>query len=77
MSVFEDKQRINKNYQLATQNKNVDSRARKCEKSMSQLFTAKSSSRKFKDLSRIFCAKLSEDWFIFNSPHTPWNLQFL
>ena len=59
--VSEEKQRINKNYHLATQNKNFDSRARRCKKSTSKLFTAKSFSCKFKNLSRIFYPEFSED----------------
>ena len=55
---------MNKNDQLATQNKNFDSRARKCKKSTSKRCTTKTFSHKFKKLSRIFCTEFSEDSFI-------------
>ena len=59
------------------ENKSFDSRARKCKKSTLKRFTAKLFSRKFNNLSRIFCPELTGDCFIFNLAHTPWNLQFL
>ena len=52
---------MSKNDQLATHDKNFDSHARKCWKSMLKLFIAKSFSRNFKNLSRIFCPELSEE----------------
>ena len=36
--------------------------------------TTKTFSRKFKNLSRIFCTEFSEDCFIYNSGHAPLQL---
>ena len=77
MFVSKDKQSKNKNDQLAIENKNFDSCARKCKKSTLKRFTVKLFSHKFNNLSRTFCPVLTGDWFIFNLAHTSWNLQFL
>ena len=51
--------------QLASQNKNFYKRTTKCKKSTLKSVTGKSFSRKFKNLSRIFCPELSEETLVY------------